>query len=294
MISIIICSINPRKFEKICKCYAALMGDEPYEVIGIHDAKSLSEGYNRAIKASSGSLLIFSHDDVEILSPDFIIKLKKHLQQVDIVGPAGTSKIIDGYWPRAGTPYIHGQVGYPEKDQPLYTVALYDLGQPAQEYRTLTTGIEALDGMFFAVNRKVVDQLSFDEKTFDAFHGYDVDFTYTAFLAGFRLGVCNDIAIIHDSDGQFDETWERYNERFIEKYSGTLPDPRSLQLSGERWMIVQCREKSELACSFELATQRALGAELIAMRKKKETPPPASTSLIARCLMLLVSGLFKR
>jgi hypothetical protein len=36
------------------------------EIIGIHDARSLADGYNRGIAQSRGEHIILSHDDIEI------------------------------------------------------------------------------------------------------------------------------------------------------------------------------------------------------------------------------------
>ncbi|MDP1679216.1 MAG: glycosyltransferase, partial [Candidatus Nitrotoga sp.] len=113
MLSIIICSINPGKFEFISKNYTELLGDALFEIIGIHDAQSLCEGYNRGITQSRGDILIFCHDDIEIISPDFYPRLRQYLQVYDVVGCAGTSHLVASNWGYAGDPYLHGTVAYP-------------------------------------------------------------------------------------------------------------------------------------------------------------------------------------
>jgi len=60
MISIIICSINPEKFRNVCQTYARVFKSEKCEIIGVHDALSLAEGYNRAVASAKGDLIIFS------------------------------------------------------------------------------------------------------------------------------------------------------------------------------------------------------------------------------------------
>ena len=49
MISIIICSINPEKFRNVCQTYARVFKSEKCEIIGVHDALSLAEGYNLSL-----------------------------------------------------------------------------------------------------------------------------------------------------------------------------------------------------------------------------------------------------
>lgn len=246
MISIIICSIDNAKFEKVTDNYSRLLAGEEFEIIGIHDAKSLCEGYNRGIGRSTGSILIFSHDDIEILSLDFKQKLKQHLSNHDIIGVAGTSLLVSGNWAGAGKPDIHGQVAHWIPQTGEYAIAVYDNSAPVIE------NIQALDGCFYAVNRNVTQQIKYDEKTFDGFHHYDLDFTFSAYLANFRLAVCNDIALVHHSMGKFDATWEEYQRRFLKKYEAVLRYHRSLKpLHGT--VVVKTKEQ---VLSFWSSTKR--------------------------------------
>ena len=83
--------------------------------------------------------------------------------------------------------------------------------------------IQALDGLFLPCRRTVFRSLCFDEQTFDGFHCYDSDFTFAAHLAGFRLAVCNDIALLHASGGTYDDRWAHYMRLFANKYQDRLP-----------------------------------------------------------------------
>ncbi|MFA7240293.1 MAG: glycosyltransferase [Sulfuricellaceae bacterium] len=215
LISVIVCSIDDARLEKIRANYAARLAGENWEFIAIRDARSLCEGYNRAIRQSHGELLIFSHDDIEILSPDFRHKLKCYLDAYDLVGVAGARRLIGTSWVQAGWPWLHGQVVHPDAAGG-YKICLYGVSAPLQP------DIQALDGLFFACRREVAEKIGFDENTFDGFHFYDLDFSYSAFRAGFRLGVCNDIVLLHDSEGHYDEAWNRYAERFLAKHSAAL------------------------------------------------------------------------
>jgi len=216
MFSVIICSIDPAKYEAVCNCYGRLMSGEDFEIIGIHDAKSLCEGYNRGIKMSKGEYLIFSHDDLEILNIDFIVRLKKHLLEYDIVGLAGTTRLVNGSWISAGVPYLLGQMAYPEPEGKGYFVYIY--GVP----RNFTPDVQAVDGVFFATRRNVAEYIAFDEENFDGFHLYDLDFSFSSYLFGFRVGVCMDIAAIHYSKQMYDHQWSKYKTRFEQKFSEYL------------------------------------------------------------------------
>ncbi|MEA2711404.1 MAG: hypothetical protein QOF78_4005 [Phycisphaerales bacterium] len=220
MLSIIICSINPQRFDAIRRNFSRLLGDgNDYQFVGVHDAKSLCEGYNRGVAHARPETtnFIFCHDDIEILSPDFREKVYGHLRSYDVVGVAGTDRLAGGLWSYAGPPHIFGQVAH-YKPPPLHCFDVDIFAAPARS----VDKIQALDGLFFAARRAVVDKIRFDEQTFDGWHGYDVDFTFAAYLAGFRLGVACDIAIAHASIGTLDATWQRYVERLERKYQAQL------------------------------------------------------------------------
>src|SRR5262245_26268282 len=104
MISIVICSITPSRFLRVRENLGGLLKDEAHEFIGIHDAKSLAEGYNRGIRQSKGDVIIVCHDDIEILSPKFKDRLVKRLQEFDLVGVAGSSRVCGATWFDAGPP----------------------------------------------------------------------------------------------------------------------------------------------------------------------------------------------
>lgn len=218
MISIIICSIEEAKLVRVANNYAALLRGEEFEIIGIRDAKSLCEGYNRGFRLSKGSLLVFSHDDIEILSPDFAVKLRAALKAHDVVGVAGTTATVDARWSSAGQPHLHGVVVFRPSlaADSGYSVNLFGVAAP------VVGSIQSLDGMFIAARREVVERVGFDETTFDGFHGYDADFSFSAYLAGFRVAVSAEIIIAHQSQGNFGEAWAIYNERFVAKHQGKL------------------------------------------------------------------------
>ena len=81
IVSVIICSIDPRKFAQVSSSYDHALAGVEHEIIGIHDASSLAEGYNRGIDRARGDALDFSHDDVDVLSPDFAARVEGHLER---------------------------------------------------------------------------------------------------------------------------------------------------------------------------------------------------------------------
>jgi hypothetical protein len=238
MISIVFCSIDPHKAAATVSHYHRLCGREPHEVIQIDNPRSLADGYNRGIEASSGDIVVFSHDDIEFLEPDsWLGRLKGHLDRCDLVGVAGTTRLIAPDWAHAGPPYTFGHVAEPGGDIAPYRVLVCAVPAP------LIGGMQALDGLFFAVRRRVLDKVRFDASAFDGFHIYDIDFSFSAHLAGFRVAVAADLPVLHQSPGNFDEKWRHYAQRFLQKHGarlGVLPQRRF------RHALVGVQTKQEL------------------------------------------------
>ena len=128
--------------------------------------------------------------------------VKKHLADADLVGIVGTTKVVYGSWARAGPPYTFGQVREPDGQVAPFRVLVCAMPAP------LAHGMQAVDGLFMAANRDVLERVRFDEVTFDGFHCYDIDFSFSSHLAGFRVAVAADMPVLHASAGNFDPAWE--------------------------------------------------------------------------------------
>jgi GT2 family glycosyltransferase len=216
MISIIICSVTPGAVAQVSQNYAQLLGDEPHEIICIDDATGLAEGYNRGVAQARGDVLLFSHDDLEIISPDFGRRLLGHLRRYDVLGIAGTRLLCNAFWPGMGPPHVYGQVVHPNSDRKSAEIVIFSNASRAVDR------MMALDGVLLCAKRRVVDAVPFDDVTFDRFDLYDIDFTYRAFLAGFNLAVCSDLFLMHGSRGVFGEEWLNYARQFDAKHAASL------------------------------------------------------------------------
>ena len=252
--SVVICSIDPARYARVTATYARLLAGTDHEIIGIHDARSLAEAYNRAARQARGELVVFSHDDVDIASTDLPGALARAAERLDVVGIAGTSKLVGAFWPAAGHPWLHGWMSMPNRDGAGYYVHVYGVDA------AVTAGLEAVDGMFFAVRRPVLAQVAFDAATFDGFHGYDVDFSFAASRAGFRVGTTAEIALIHESTGKFGTEWARYGERFAAKHRGVLPAAAPVAPWSLARVLVPSKE--DIVRQFPLARLAAITAQL--------------------------------
>lgn len=241
-ISIVVCSIDARKFERVGANYRALFAGRPIEIVGVHDARSLAEGYNRGVARARGRLLILSHDDIEILSADFAARIERHLREFDVVGVAGTTRLASGKWADAGDPYVYALITSPDPARGGYGTAMLGGGP------LVVPGIQALDGVFIAMRREVALAVPFDGATFDAFHLYDLDFSFRAHLAGFRLAVCRDIVLIHESTGTYDAAWEEQKRRFEAKHRDRLAAVPSPRIGARAWFAAATREEVARRC----------------------------------------------
>ncbi len=183
----------------------------PHEIIAVRDARSLAEAYNRALGRCRGDLIILSHDDIDILAPDFATRLVRSLQTFDVVGVAGGTVFKGPQWKSCGHPHLRGWITHPSANGKCYLAGVLSP-------RPVSHDVVTLDGVFLAAHRDVFTDVRFDEDTFDGFHLYDIDWSYRVAQAGFRLGVAGDLLLVHSSRGRFGDEWVRYADRFCAKH----------------------------------------------------------------------------
>jgi hypothetical protein len=241
-VSVVVCSRDEEKGRRIRAHYEALFAGRDFEIIQIYDARSLCEAYNRGFARTSGDVVIFSHDDIEIASDDFASRLLRHLSSSDIAGVAGTSQLAGPTWIAAGWPRLHGCIVHPNHSAPGLVLDCY--GPSSHD------PIQAVDGVLIAANRRVCETIRFDEATFDGFHFYDLDFSHRAFREGFRIAVAWDVLIRHDSVGRSDGSWQKYAQLFLAKHGSRMtPATRSPQGT---WPCIPMTEQAQ-AVAFHRA-----------------------------------------
>jgi GT2 family glycosyltransferase len=234
-----------------------LLSEERYELLGIHDAKSLCEGYNRGVRAARGDVVIFSHDDIEILEPDFARRLALHAAHHDLIGLCGTTRLTDGFWMNAGWPHLRGLVAHHYPDTGHYRVLVLDGECEASR------GVQALDGLFLAARRELLDRVRFDEETFDGFHLYDLDFSFRAHRQGYDVAVCHDIPVVHYTYAEaagYREAYGKYLARFERKHAAHFTpvargNTRFLQA------LFPDKQQVRMFCAALLAERRRLALE---------------------------------
>lgn len=197
--------------------------DNPYyndiEIVSVlNNKEALSVVYNRQkFKAIDDGvdLLAFVHDDVKILH-DIVYQCGVDFEKFDLVGVAGPSKVElnpPALWHIMGGGFgggnLHGYV-YHDIDGKRFTS---DFGY--RPHRTVM-----IDGVYMAMNRKMIESdVLFDEDNPAKFHFYDLDFSLSAHLAGFKVGV-GAALIAHESPGlsSYDEEWLKGQDYFLSKF----------------------------------------------------------------------------
>lgn len=209
-ISIICCSIDDSRFARAHASYARALADWPHEFVKIDDAKSLAEGYTRALHFAKHPLVVFTHDDVEILNDALGHRLQRHLDRCDIVGIAGAERATGPSWVHAGHPRLHGCVVLP--DPRGYEVNIYSERGP------LIEGLQVLDGVFLAMRSETARTVGWDAQTFTHFHAYDIDFTLRAAKMGYRIAAATDLGVLHHSRGGYGDAWAREAAKLVAKH----------------------------------------------------------------------------
>jgi Flp pilus assembly protein TadD len=240
-VSIVFCSIDDAKCAATVALYERVFAGLPYELIPIRDARSLAEAYNRGIAASKGDVVLLSHDDVDILASDFAQRLLGHLSSFDVVGVIGATDLSGPTWRWSGHPYLRGWITHRAPREDNWYAAVVDPNPVSGE-------VVVLDGVFFAARRAVCEAIPFDEQTFDGFHLYDVDWSYRAAQAGYRLAAAGDLLVVHASRGRFDGVWTSYADKFCAKHSlnNVLPP------SPSDWAEAVFRTRAEVRAFFGL------------------------------------------
>ncbi|MFO1281652.1 MAG: glycosyltransferase [Burkholderiales bacterium] len=215
----VVCSVDSAKFAALSDVLDARFGAIDHEILRVPDARSLAEGYSRGLERMRADAVVFCHDDIDILAPDAADRLAIHLTTHDIVGVAGSTRATGPAFSWTGHPTVHGWVTHRPPEASGFEPSFLSLAYPA------VGGIEVLDGVFIACRREAAVATGFDATTFDGFHGYDIDFSFRAFLAGRSLAVACDLALVHFSKGRYDEVWQRYADRLRAKFAGRLDGP---------------------------------------------------------------------
>ncbi len=211
-------------------------GDTP--ILQRRDATSITSAYNSILDEASRldalEALVLIHDDVEIRDERFVEKLRQVLadRSVGLVGVLGARNVTSiAYWEG----HMLGRLGV---DTPN--------GERIDDFGAETADVDAVDGCFLALSPQVVREVRFDERRFPAFHGYDIDFSFSVRDHGQRVVVADLHVHHHRRDGFPDRLgWRKADIQWRTKWGleprATMPVRLGLLHAESNWASARRR-----------------------------------------------------
>ena len=175
--------------------------------------KSLAEGLNRGGRSAKGDYIIFMHQDVYLMSGEWLEKAEFFLRKIPdlgVAGIAGMRKAKTAGVFKVGTIPVENRVCFiyqgPEKEPKVYG-------------NTFTEPIEVqtLDGQLLIVPGSVFANIQFDEKTCDGWHLYDADYSLSVKKAGLKAYVLP-LPVWHLSSGFLDNEYYMTLNKILKKH----------------------------------------------------------------------------
>ena len=217
------------------------------------DGQSLTKLYNEGLEKSKNDIVLFCHDDLKFDTVNWGRKLLNHFKrssEYGIIGLAGTRYLAaSGRWWEDFSK-MHGAVYHEDNGKRWLTRYSKDIGNKLDD-------VTLVDGLFFAVNKNILKNKFNTEVT--GFHFYDVDFCFSNYLKGVKIGVCTDIRVTHLSIGKTNDEWEENRKVFAEKYKENLPVkiPKTLRKNEKLNILIGCLNFNDFTGSelhvYELA-----------------------------------------
>jgi hypothetical protein len=174
----------------------------------IKENNTMTKKYNKGVDAIKPELkdediVCFCHEDVKILDPQFMPKLEMAFREksdVGLLGVIGTSQMEEsGAWWQTDNSKLRGHIIQENNGKEFHLVkgkvGYFD-------------DMVAIDGLFFAIRGKVINEgLRFNEDL-SGYDFYDIDVCLKVLEMGWKVG-CADILVQHKSpgEGSLNENW---------------------------------------------------------------------------------------
>lgn len=183
-----------------------------------NNVDSLSKKYNEILDQAyeNGSeYVVLVHDDVEF-SWDIFDETINQLQDCDLLGVAGAKSVkieSPALWHLMGGGFqsgsLAGAVAHPAGEG---KVAVTSFGP-------YPTQVVMIDGVFMAMNRKIIENMRFDETNPAKFHFYDLSFSLDCHKQGYKVQV-GAVPLVHMSPGlrEFTDEWKEGEKWFLDKH----------------------------------------------------------------------------
>lgn len=184
------------------------------------NSTGLPKLYNIALKEaeSDPAILIFIHDDVQLLDVFWPTHIVQGLDVFDVVGVVGNKRRLPA---QPSWCFKDTQWNLDEHDVYLSGIVAHGSSWPATNvsfYGPTFERVKLLDGLLIACRSEtlIANKLFFDED-FD-FHFYDMDFCRQAEVLNLRLGTWS-ISTLHASEGQLNQaSWRSAYAKYLDKW----------------------------------------------------------------------------
>jgi Glycosyltransferase like family len=92
-LSVVIVSQDDERYAAVATQFDKAFAKWPHERIRVKGASSMYDGYARGFAQTQCEIVVFSHDDIRFVVPDFAARLADVMEQADVAGVAGTTKV---------------------------------------------------------------------------------------------------------------------------------------------------------------------------------------------------------
>lgn len=226
----IICTNCDYKLDECFYYIERLIIPEGYEreVLTVHDAVSMTSGYQEAMESTDAKYKVYMHQDVFILNSHFMEDVLSIFEKDPVVGMIGM--VGSMYMAHDGIMWSSRQMGalyLADTEDADYTVYRYDREQDG------AMEVECADGLLLATQ---VD-IPWRTDLFDGWDFYDASQCMEMRRAGYHVVVPYQRSpwCLHD-DGLILSMWnyDKYRHRFLEEYGKDLAINKEQAAWGER------------------------------------------------------------
>lgn len=212
-ICFIYCVNDPIQFEKSLETVYMLHVPLDYQVehISIEDAKSMTSGYNTAMKKTDAKYKIYLHQDVMILNSNFlidIITLFNKYPKLGMLGVVGTKALPEnGVWWEGDRNF--GKV-HESSPGVMRLLNFCEVNTPYES-------VQAIDGLMMITQYDI----PWREDLFKAWHFYDTSQCIEFIKAGYEVGIPkqDEAWVMHDCGIVNVTGYENERNIFIQYYS---------------------------------------------------------------------------
>jgi hypothetical protein len=211
-IAFLTCVSDPALYRLALRSHRSLPVPQGFEVefVGIPDARSMTSGYNRAMRATDAKYKIYLHQDVIVVHrrflSDVVERFASHpeLGMLGVVGAAELPK--SGIWWHS--PLKYGMV----YGSPVGQMVLLRYGDVRGDYEP----VQSIDGLIMATQY----DLKWREDLFPGWHYYDLSQCAEFRRAGYEVGVVPQKTpwCVHDCGVSTMQGFEESRRVFLQHY----------------------------------------------------------------------------